>query len=145
MARDTRLALLVAAQKSFAACGYGGTSVRQLARAAGIKESSLYNHFASKQELLEAVIERAETRLAAVAERFHVSFDDAEAAAPFYARVTPAQLKALLEAFLHEWLCAIGNGGLSIFTSGSDYAIDYSLCVCASICGCWWRHDNGHA
>ena len=59
MARDTRLALLAAAQKSFAARGYGGTSVRQLARAAGIKESSLYNHFASKQELLDAVIERA--------------------------------------------------------------------------------------
>ena len=104
MARDTRLALLAAAQKSFAARGYGGTSVRQLARAAGIKESSLYNHFASKQELLEAVIERAATRLAAVAERFHVSFDDAEAAAPFYARVTLARFKALLEAFFHEWL-----------------------------------------
>ncbi len=41
----------------FAAKGYHGTSMRDLASAAGIKESSLYNHFKGKEAILDAVLE----------------------------------------------------------------------------------------
>ena len=43
----------------FATHGYDGTSLRQIAQGAGIKEPGLYNHFAGKQSLYEAVLFRA--------------------------------------------------------------------------------------
>ena len=47
------------AEDLFALHGFEGTSLRQIARGAGIKEPGLYNHFASKQALYEAVLYRA--------------------------------------------------------------------------------------
>lgn len=47
------------AEDLFAAHGYDGTSLRQIADGAGIKEPGLYNHFAGKQALYEAVLHRA--------------------------------------------------------------------------------------
>tara|TARA_R110002049_G_scaffold9894_1_gene49371 strand:- start:1320 stop:1976 length:657 start_codon:yes stop_codon:yes gene_type:complete len=51
--------LLDAAENLFATRGYDGTSLREIACEAGIKEPGLYNHFASKQALYEAVLYRA--------------------------------------------------------------------------------------
>ena len=56
MRRDPRSALLDVAQQRFAVDGFAGTSVRDLAAAVGIKESSVYNHFASKQAVLDALL-----------------------------------------------------------------------------------------
>lgn len=47
------------AENLFATQGYDGTSLRQIAEGAGIKEPGLYNHFAGKQALYEAVLHRA--------------------------------------------------------------------------------------
>jgi AcrR family transcriptional regulator len=47
------------AEGLFATRGYDGTSLRQIADGAGIKEPGLYNHFAGKQALYEAVLHRA--------------------------------------------------------------------------------------
>ena len=43
----------------FARQGYDGTSLRQIAESAGIKEPGLYNHFSGKPALYEAVLFRA--------------------------------------------------------------------------------------
>ncbi len=51
--------VLDAAEALFARQGYDGTSLREIAAAAGIREPGLYNHFASKQALYEAVLDRA--------------------------------------------------------------------------------------
>src|SRR5262245_18574541 len=53
----TRESILEAALDLFAAHGYAGTSMRKLARAVGIRESSIYNHFAGKDEIIRALIE----------------------------------------------------------------------------------------
>lgn len=53
---DTRQRILDAALELFAAHGFAGTSMRALARASGLRESSLYNHFSGKEELYQAVI-----------------------------------------------------------------------------------------
>jgi AcrR family transcriptional regulator len=42
----------------FSAKGYAATSVRDIAAAVGIKDSSLYNHYKSKQEIFDNVIEK---------------------------------------------------------------------------------------
>ena len=40
----------------FSEYGYDGVSVRQIAREVGIKESSIYNHYSNKQELLTTIL-----------------------------------------------------------------------------------------
>lgn len=51
--------VLDAAEDLFATQGYDGTSLRQIAERAGIQEPGIYNHFAGKQALYEAVLFRA--------------------------------------------------------------------------------------
>lgn len=41
----------------FSQYGYDGVSIRQIARAVGIRESSIYNHYPSKQAILRAVLD----------------------------------------------------------------------------------------
>jgi AcrR family transcriptional regulator len=55
----TALRIMDIAEDLFASQGYDGTSLRQIADGAGIKEPGLYNHFAGKQALYEAVLYRA--------------------------------------------------------------------------------------
>src|SRR2546425_8972262 len=54
---STRERILEAALDLFARHGFAGTSVRQLARAVGLRESSLYNHFAGKEAIYHALID----------------------------------------------------------------------------------------
>jgi AcrR family transcriptional regulator len=54
-AGDTKEALLQAALELFAAKGFEGTSVRDIARAVGLSESVLYAHFDNKQAIFDAV------------------------------------------------------------------------------------------
>lgn len=54
--QQTRGLLLEAALHQFAANGYHGTSMRQIADAAELAVGGIYNHFASKEEILKAVI-----------------------------------------------------------------------------------------
>jgi AcrR family transcriptional regulator len=51
--------ILDVAENLFAAHGYEGASLRMIAEGAGIREPGLYNHFANKQALYEAVLYRA--------------------------------------------------------------------------------------
>jgi AcrR family transcriptional regulator len=55
--RDRRRAIIAAAERLFADRGYARTSMKQLAAAVGVADASLYNHFASKREILEALYE----------------------------------------------------------------------------------------
>lgn len=57
-----------AALDLFAQKGYFGTSLRDIATAVGVRESALYNYFASKEQLFEALIASAsEERIEAFA------------------------------------------------------------------------------
>ncbi|MCB7069648.1 TetR/AcrR family transcriptional regulator [Caldibacillus sp. 210928-DFI.2.22] len=40
----------------FSQKGFSGVSIREITREVGIKESSLYNHFSSKDEILESIL-----------------------------------------------------------------------------------------
>jgi AcrR family transcriptional regulator len=53
----TRQAILDAALDLFAAKGYFGTSLRDVATAVGVRESALYNYFAGKAALFDALLD----------------------------------------------------------------------------------------
>ena len=55
--RDTRRHILDASLRLFSEHGFARTTVRAIARKAGITDAAIYYHFASKQELLEALFE----------------------------------------------------------------------------------------
>lgn len=55
---STRELILDVAERLFATRGVDGVAVRDLARELGLTAPSLYNHFASKQALYDAVLER---------------------------------------------------------------------------------------
>ncbi|MBD0382498.1 TetR/AcrR family transcriptional regulator [Paenibacillus sedimenti] len=50
-----KIKILETAIDLFSRKGYSGVSIREITREVGIKESSLYNHFASKEELLGVI------------------------------------------------------------------------------------------
>lgn len=54
-----RDAILSAARSEFAARGYDGTSIRAIAKTAGLSLSAMYYYFPSKQEALHALISTA--------------------------------------------------------------------------------------
>lgn len=53
----TRVRLIEAATQVFALWGVQGATTREIARVAGVNEVTLFRHFASKEQLLKAVIE----------------------------------------------------------------------------------------
>ncbi|MEH2012360.1 TetR/AcrR family transcriptional regulator [Nostoc sp.] len=55
----TRRRLIEAASQVFASLGVQGATTREIARVAGVNEVTLFRHFASKEQLLGAVIENA--------------------------------------------------------------------------------------
>jgi AcrR family transcriptional regulator len=71
-APPTREVILDTAERLFAVHGVDGVALRDLAREMNLTAPSLYNHFASKQALYDAVLERGlGPILEAVAEAWH--------------------------------------------------------------------------
>ena len=59
---STKEKILDAALTLFSENGYDGTSVEQIANIVGIKAPSLYKHYKGKEDILNALIDSAETR-----------------------------------------------------------------------------------
>lgn len=55
--QSMRERILDAAANLFAQKGFYAVSIREITRTVGIKESSLYNHFRSKEQLLEEILD----------------------------------------------------------------------------------------
>ena len=63
-AAERREQLLDVAMTAFAANGYHGTSMNDVAKAAGITKPVLYQHFASKRDLYVELVDDVADRLA---------------------------------------------------------------------------------
>ncbi len=57
-AEQRREQILEAAVKLFSRNGFDRTTIREIARAAGINEATIYKHFETKEKLYDAIIER---------------------------------------------------------------------------------------
>lgn len=53
----TKERIVETALELFSQRGYDGVSVRDIARAVGIRESSLYNHFANKRAIFDGIVD----------------------------------------------------------------------------------------
>ncbi|HCS28738.1 MAG TPA: hypothetical protein DIW43_14870 [Spongiibacteraceae bacterium] len=80
--------ILDAAEALVSARGYRATTVREIARAAGIQEPGLYNHFKSKEALFSAMLDRALQPLA-------TAIDQQLQATPAFEKL-PGQIGGLL-------------------------------------------------
>lgn len=76
----TTAAILQAAVEVMARHGYHGTSVRDLAEAAGVSPGLIYHHFGSKHDLLVTILDRCMDRLVESTEEalFHAGDDPAD-------------------------------------------------------------------
>jgi AcrR family transcriptional regulator len=62
-AQPRRESILEVARHAFAARGYDGLRTQEIAKAAGVSEALIYQHFTSKRELYEEVVDRSATAL----------------------------------------------------------------------------------
>jgi TetR/AcrR family transcriptional regulator len=56
-AEDRRLQILRVAVSLFSQRGFGGTTTREIAQAAGVSEAMVFRHFATKEELYTAILD----------------------------------------------------------------------------------------
>ena len=135
-AADTRALLLDAALEAFARHGYAGTSVRAIARAAGLSDSGLYAHFRSKQDLYQALMREAGPQAA-------LTSSDAAPDDP------PAHLRHLVEQTMTTWdqprarqaLSLRLREGLTAGPAGAELldAIEQTLAQLAELFAGWRR------
>lgn len=90
--RITEEALILFAEK-----GYKGTSVKNIADAVGIKDASLYNHFKSKQEIFDSIVELIMTHISGLSEALGMPQYDKQytLASDFYGKLDLEGLKEL--------------------------------------------------
>lgn len=139
--------ILDVAEDLFARQGYEGTSLRQIARGAGIREPGLYNHFASKQALYEAVLYRALNPMAqALSQRMDNAADlrdytdlpavmtdlllDHPQMAALFQQAMQGDAESVGNRLVSEWLERLFDQGmrsLVAFSSGTDRAADELL------------------
>lgn len=107
----TRDRLLDAATSSFAGKGYGATSVEDICELAGFTRGAFYSNFASKDEVVIELAQRAFTRtlaeLAAAADRGHDTIEELVADALRHRSASPKELSAWLMLHLEFTLHAL--------------------------------------
>ena len=70
--RNTKETILFESLKLFADKGYDGVTVRDIAARGGIKQSSLYKHYKSKQEIFDTLVDTMQSRFRDAATSFQL-------------------------------------------------------------------------
>jgi AcrR family transcriptional regulator len=92
-ATHTRARLVRHAERLFARKGYGATSLRELARAAGVRMFTIHHHFGSKQRLYEEILRRWDEEVLELVGRIFTETDDPR-------RVIERVIRQLFDFFL---------------------------------------------
>lgn len=92
----TKERIVDTALELFAQRGYDGTSVRDIAGAVGIRESSLYNHFSGKRAIFDAIVDVCLQESEAYFRGNGLPFDE-EDGAEAYRGISLERLQTLIE------------------------------------------------
>ncbi len=95
---DTKSRILSAALELFSTNGYEGVSVKQIAEGAGIKDSSLYKHFKSKQEIFDTLLIQMSARFEETVAFYKLPQGEIENVAKEYGKRDLVWLKKACEA-----------------------------------------------
>lgn len=98
-ATSTKDTIRAQALALFARHGYSAVSIRDIARAVGIKESSIYFHYPSKQAIFDSLLADVHAHMDAMRTSFLTRFDEAPA-------VTEAAFVAVARHVLHAFFQA---------------------------------------
>lgn len=115
----------------FSQYGYDGVSIRQIAKKVGIKESSIYNHYKSKEKILESILEyyidemtKEETQIEQAHKNLDLGFDYFYKSSlnAYKTKITEPNLMKITRIFLVE---SYHNEKIKKFLKESiiDYAI----------------------
>ena len=103
---DTKQRILDAALELFAAHGYDSVSVGEIARAAGIKAPSLYNHFPGKQAIFDAIVEATAAQYEADTDKIDIHVQNAAQDIPAFTQITEEilfdKVRQIFEYSLHN-------------------------------------------
>lgn len=102
--RNTKEIILEESLKLFADKGYDGVTVRDIAAEVGIRQSSLYKHFVSKQEIFDTLVETMQSRFRDASISFQLPDGEIKDAARKYATGSIDILKKISSAIFHFYL-----------------------------------------
>lgn len=162
-------ALLDASLRTFRAVGYHGSSVRDIAKAAGVTPAAVYHHYDSKQALLRAIMVQAmEDNVAAVSRaveehdgdpaaqlsalvativRYHAAHPDEAFVGNFELRSLEGESRAAVVALRdreEDMLTAVITAGASCGVFDGPYpkqAARAIIAMASSVAG-WFRPDG---
>jgi len=97
-ARTTKQRILDEALTLFSTNGFDGVSVKEIADAVGIKDSSLYKHFKSKQEIFDILLEETNRKFEETVSFYRLPQGEIEKVAKEYGRNDLIWLKKACEA-----------------------------------------------
>ena len=103
MATDTKERILETALELFAQSGYLGTSMNDIARQLGITKAALYKHYASKQEILDRIVERMNEMDNQRARAYDMPEAEPDSFADAYLRVPVDKIRAFSAAQFDHW------------------------------------------
>lgn len=89
---NTKDSIIYQALTLFSDKGYEGVSMRDIAGAVGIKAASLYNHFKSKEDIFDSIIEEMSKRYEEAIMKMQVPHGELEEVAQTYMKVTEDKL-----------------------------------------------------
>ena len=125
---NTKETIVYQALTLFSDKGYEGVSVRDIANAVGIKAASLYNHFKSKEDIFNSIIDEMSKRYEETVMRMQVPKGDIYAVAEQYMHVTEETLagiaKMLFLYFLKDSFASKFRRMLTIEQFRSTFARD---------------------
>jgi len=96
--RNTKQAILEESLRLFSEKGYEGTSVKDIANAVGVKDSSLYKHYKSKQEIFKKLLEEMDKRFEETVAFYTLPQGEIEKVAKQYGENDLEWLKKAVEA-----------------------------------------------
>ncbi|OQB23427.1 MAG: HTH-type transcriptional repressor KstR2 [Firmicutes bacterium ADurb.Bin182] len=101
---NTKEAIMIKALTLFADRGFEGVSVRDIADAVGIKAASIYNHYKSKEDIFNSIIDEMSKRYEEAIEKMQVPHGEAKSVADRYMEGTTESLISICNSIFLYFL-----------------------------------------